>query len=309
MENQCLGLAEALGLTPVVKRVRLRSPWRQLSPYLRWGNRFAASPQGDPIRPPWPDLLIGSGRQSIAPSLAARKLSRGRTFTVQIQDPQISPRNFDLVVVPRHDRLRGSNVLVTRGALHRVTPKILAEAGERFAAKLSHLPHPRIAVLIGGNNGVYALTPTIMGDVADKLAALARTHGAGLMVTPSRRTGADNEAILRARLSGLSAEVWDGTGENPYFAYLSLADAVVVTCDSVSMTSEACFTGKPVYVIDLDGGSPKFRAFHEGLAKDGITRPFTGDLDRWTYPTFDDTGDVAAEVRHRLLAHRNKHGA
>jgi len=308
MENQCLGLAEALGLTPVVKRVQLRSPWRQLSPYLRLGNRFAAGPNGDPIRPPWPDLLIGTGRQSIAPSLTVRKLSHGRTFTVQIQDPQISPRNFDVVVVPRHDRLRGGNVLVTRGALHRVTPKILAEAGERFAAKLAHLPHPRIAVLIGGNNGVYALTPTIMGDVADKLAALARTHGAGLMVTPSRRTGADNEAILRARLSGLPAEVWDGTGENPYFAYLSLADAVVVTCDSVSMTSEACSTGKPVYVIDLDGGSPKFRAFHEGLVKDGITRPFTGELDRWTYPTFDDTGDVAAEVRHRLLAHRNRHG-
>ncbi|MBP2313324.1 mitochondrial fission ELM1 family protein [Azospirillum soli] len=307
MENQCLGLAEALGLTPVVKRVSLRSPWRQLSPYLRLGNRFAAGPNGDPIRPPWPDLLIGTGRQSIAPSLAARKLSHGRTFTVQIQDPQLSPRNFDTVVVPRHDRLRGANVLVTRGALHRVTPKILAEAGERHAARLAHLPHPRIAVLIGGNNGVYALTPTIMSDVADKLAALSRAHGAGLMVTPSRRTGTDNEAILRARLSGLPAEVWDGTGENPYFAYLSLADAIVVTCDSVSMTSEACSTGKPVYVIDLDGGSPKFRAFHDGLVKDGITRPFTGDLDHWTYPTFNDTDEVANEVRHRLLAHRNKH--
>lgn len=309
MENQCLGLAEALGLTPVVKRVSLRSPWRQLSPYLRLGNRFAAGPNGDPIRPPWPDLLIGTGRQSIAPSLAVRKLSHGRTFTVQIQDPQIGPRHFNTVVVPRHDRLRGANVLVTRGALHRVTPKILADAGERHAARLAHLPHPRIAVLIGGNNGVYALTPTITGDVAEKLAALSRAHGAGLMVTPSRRTGEDNEAILRARLSGLPAEVWDGTGENPYFAYLSLADAIVVTCDSVSMTSEACSTGKPVYVIDLEGGSPKFRAFHDGLVKDGITRPFTGDLDHWTYPTFNDTEEVANEVRHRLLAHRNKHPA
>ncbi len=309
MENQCLGLAEALGLTPVVKRVSLRSPWRQLSPYLRLGNRFAAGPNGDPIRPPWPDLLIGTGRQSIAPSLAVRKLSHGRTFTVQIQDPQIGPRHFNTVVVPRHDRLRGANVLVTRGALHRVTPKILADAGERHAARLAHLPHPRIAVLIGGNNGVYALTPTITGDVAEKLAALSRAHGAGLMVTPSRRTGEDNEAILRARLSSLPAEVWDGTGENPYFAYLSLADAIVVTCDSVSMTSEACSTGKPVYVIDLEGGSPKFRAFHDGLVKDGITRPFTGDLDHWTYPTFNDTEEVANEVRHRLLAHRNKHPA
>ncbi|WP_247888611.1 mitochondrial fission ELM1 family protein [Azospirillum brasilense] len=309
MENQCIGLAEALGLTPVVKRVRLRSPWRQLSPFLRLGNRFAAGPEGDPIRAPWPDLMIGSGRQAIAPLLAASKQSRGRTFTVYIQDPQINPRHFGLVVVPRHDRLRGPNVMATRGALHRVTPKLLAEAAQRHAPRLADLPHPRVAVLIGGTNGVYALTPTIMGDVAEKLSELARGKGAGLMVTPSRRTGADNEAILRARLNGLPAEVWDGTGENPYFAYLGLADAVVVTCDSVSMTSEACSTGKPVYVIELEGGSPKFRSFHEELYKEGITRPFTGALEQWTYPTLDDTRQVAEELRHRLLAHRAKHGA
>lgn len=307
MENQCLGLAEALGLTPVVKRVSLRTPWRQLSPYLRIGNRFAAGPEGDAIRPPWPDLLIASGRQSIAPSLAARRLSRGRTFTVQIQGPQISPRHFDLVVVPRHDKLRGDNVLVTRGSLHRVTPAVLADAAARFAPRLAHLPHPRIAVLIGGSNGVYRLTPAIMGEVAEKLAKLTRSHGAGLMVTPSRRTGADNEAILRARLSGLPAEVWDGTGENPYFGYLGLADAVVVTCDSVSMTSEACSTGKPVYVIELDGGSPKFRAFHDGLYKDGITRRFDGTLDPWDHPLLNDTQGVADELRHRLAVHRARH--
>ncbi|AWJ89053.1 hypothetical protein Sp245p_04250 [Azospirillum baldaniorum] len=309
MENQCIGLAEALGLTPVVKRVRLRSPWRQLSPFLRLGNRFAVGPEGDSIRAPWPDLMIGSGRQAIAPLLAASKQSRGRTFTVYIQDPQINPRYFGLVVVPRHDRLRGPNVMATRGALHRVTPKLLAEAAQRHAPRLADLPHPRVAVLIGGTNGVYALTPTIMGDVAEKLSELARSKGAGLMVTPSRRTGADNEAILRARLNGLPAEVWDGTGENPYFAYLGLADAVVVTCDSVSMTSEACSTGKPVYVIELEGGSPKFRSFHEELYKEGITRPFTGTLEHWTYPTLDDTRQVADELRHRLLAHRAKHGA
>ncbi|HYD70546.1 mitochondrial fission ELM1 family protein [Azospirillum sp.] len=302
MENQCIGLAEALGLTPVVKRVQLRSPWRELSPFLRLGSRFAASPKGDPIQPPWPDLLIATGRQSIAPSLAARKLSRGRTFTVQIQDPQISPRHFDLVVVPRHDRLRGDNVLVTRGAVHRVTPAVLEAAAGRLGPRLAPLPRPRVAVLIGGNNAVYHLTPTIMGDVADKLAALARDRGAGLMVTPSRRTGADNEAILRARLAGLPAEVWDGSGENPYFAYLAMADAIVVTCDSVSMVSEACSTGKPVYVIEMEGGSAKFRAFHDGLYKDGITRPFTGALDSWTYPPLDDTERVADEVRRRMAA-------
>ncbi|MGQ9371375.1 mitochondrial fission ELM1 family protein [Azospirillum sp. ST 5-10] len=304
MENQGVGLAEALGLTPVVKRIRLRSPWKQLTPFLRIGNRFAFAADGDPVGPPWPDVLIAIGRQSNPAALAARRHSRGRTFTVRIQDPQISPRHFDLVVVPEHDRLRGPNVVTTRGALHRVTHEALAAAAARHAERLAALPHPRVAVLIGGSNGVYHLTPTVMGDVADKLAHLARDHGAGLLVTPSRRTGADNEAILRARLSGLPAEVWDGTGENPYFAYLALADTVVVTCDSVSMVSEACFTGKPVYVIELEGGSPKFRAFLDALYRDGIARPFTGTLERWDYAPFDDTRRVADEIRRRLAEQR-----
>lgn len=307
MENQCRGLAEALGVEPVVKRVHLRSPWRQLTPFLRVGNRFAASPQGDPIRPPWPDLVIASGRQSIAPSLRIRKASRGRTFTVQIQDPQIHPRHFDMVVVPRHDRLRGANVVVMRGAVHRVTPAVLAKAAEAHGPRLAHLPHPRVAVLVGGSNAVYRLTPTIMGDVAEKLAGFARNRGAGLMVTPSRRTGADNEAILRARLGGPNAEVWDGGGENPYFAYLALADVIVCTCDSVSMVSEAFSTGKPVYVIELEGGSPKFRRFLDGLYQDGIARPFTGELESWSYPPINETQEIADTIRHRLLARRG-HG-
>lgn len=300
MENQCVGLAEALGLTPLIKRVRLRAPWKQLSPsLLRIGNQWSLDPAGDRLDGPLPDILIATGRHSVSSSLAVRRMSGGRTFRIQIQDPGIPPGNFDVVVVPRHDRLRGPNVLVTKGSLHKVTPVKLAEAAARFR-RLAAWPHPRIAVLIGGDNGVYKLTPAITERVADGLAAVARDHGAALMVTPSRRTGAGNEAILREKLADLPGEVWDGSGENPYFGYLAHADAVVVTCDSVNMVCEACATAKPVYVIDLEGGSPKFRRFHDALRADGITRPFDGRLEHWSYPPFDDTAEVAAEISRRL---------
>jgi mitochondrial fission protein ELM1 len=145
-----------------------------------------------------------------------------------------------------------------------------------------------------------------MGDLAESLVALARHHGAGLMVTPSRRTGADNEAILRARMREVPSVVWDGQGENPYFGFLGLADAIIVTCDSVSMISEACSTGKPVYLVALEGESARFRKFHEALLRAGMVRRFedrTDDgLDHWSYPPLDDTRMVAAEVRRRLAA-------
>jgi mitochondrial fission protein ELM1 len=148
------------------------------------------------------------------------------------------------------------------------------------------------------------LSEAVTAQLADRLAALARDHGAGLMVTPSRRTGTANEAILRARLAGLPAVVWDGSGENPYLGYLGLADHIVVTCDSVSMVSEAASTGKPVHVVELEGGSPKFRSFHAALRAEGVVRPFTGDLPSWSYRPLDDTQLVADEIRRRLATKR-----
>ena len=300
MQNQCLGLAEALGAETVIKQVHLRPPWKQLSPsILRIGNRWAMTPDSDPITPPWPDVMIATGRHSVASSLLVRACSPS-TYRVQIQSPGISPDYFGLVVVPRHDRLRGPNVMTCKGALHRVTPERLAADADKWRDQLAYLPHPRIAVIVGGTNGVYRMTPAIAADLGDKLAALSKRYGAGLMVTASRRTGEEAEAALRSRLEGLPVEFWDGQGDNPYFAYLGLADTIVVTCDSVSMTSEAASTGKPVYVVMLDGGSPKFDSFHRALVEDGITRPFTGEMEDWSYNPLDDTALAAKRVMEEL---------
>lgn len=309
MENQCLGLAEALGLTPVIKRVKLRSPWKQLSPFLRHGLRWAFSPDGDVLAPPWPDLLIATGRASVPASLRARRASRADgaigTLTVQIQNPVIDPSRFDLVVVPRHDGMTGSNVMTTRGALHRLHPERLRVAAAEFLPMVASMPSPRIAVLIGGTNSVYQMTPREIGLVARQLAACVQQTKGSLMITPSRRTGDDNLAALKAGLEGVQAYIWDGKGANPYFGMLGLADTILVTCDSVNMVSEACFTGRPVYVIDLPGGSDKFRRFHQSLRDDGTTRAFEGKLETWSYPPLDDVRLVADRVREMLATRQN----
>jgi mitochondrial fission protein ELM1 len=300
-ETQCLGLAQALGVRPTVKQIRLRSPWRQLSPHLRLGNVMAISPDGDRLAPPWPDLLIAAGRQSVAASLAVRDSNGDRTFRIQLQSPGIGPEHFDLVIVPRHDRLRGPNVLTTLGALHRITPEALAEAAARFGPRLAHLPRPRLAVLIGGNSRTHRLTVTTAERLAGELVDLAARHGAGLMISASRRTDAETEAIFRRRLAALpSVEFWKGSGENPYLGYLATADFILVTNDSVSMPSEAAMTGKPIYVLPLDGGSAKFDRFHAQLSQAGIARPFSGALESWTYPPLNEAARIALEVRQRL---------
>ena len=301
MANQVIGLAEAVGFPFAEKRLAVRAPWRHLAPQL-WLNPLAAlGADGDRLTPPWPDLLIACGRLAVAPALAAKRASAGHVFWVQVQDPRYARREIDLMVVPDHDPARGSNVVTTLGAVHRVTPARLAEGAQRFSPLLADLPRPIVAVLLGGDNRAYRLTEARLIALADQLAALARA-GFGLAVTPSRRTGAVFERLLRERLEGLRAFVWDGTGANPYFGLLALADAVLVTADSVSMVSEAAATGKPVHVIDLEGGSEKFAAFHAGMRRAGITRPFTGAIESWLYTPPDDTARAASEIRRRLSA-------
>ena len=78
---------------------------------------------------------------------------------------------------------------------------------------------------------------------------------------------------------------------------LGLADAIVVTGDSVNMVSEACATGKPVHVFQLDGKSRKFARFHASLESKGFTRPFAGRIESWRYAPCDDMSRCVEAVR------------
>ena len=304
LRSQVAGVAEAVGLPFVEKKLSIRYPWKGLPPLLWWNATAAASRTGDRLSPPWPRLVIAAGGRAAAPALAIRRKNHGRTFVVQIQDPKIPPERFDLMIVADHDKVRGENVMVSLGAVHPVTPAKLAAAAELWRPRLAHLPHPRVAVVIGGDNGVYRLTPAIMSGIAEQLAALVRA-GAGLTITTSRRTGAEAEAILRAKLAepGIdpaAIEIWSGGGENPYFGYLGLADHILVTADSVSMITEASASGKPVHVLPLEGGSRKFERFHQAMLAAGITRSFDGTLQSWSYAPRDDTGAAGARIRQMM---------
>lgn len=300
MSNQCIGLAEALDVDFVVKIVRPRLPWRILAPPLWLSPLSAPGADGDKLHPPWPKLLIATGRQTVALSMAIKRASAGKTFTIQIQNPANSLSRFDLVVVPRHDEITGTNVIVTEGALHRVTSERLAREAERFSPLLASLPRPLVAVLVGGSNRQYRFTRAGAQRLAYQLQRLVRQQGVGLAVTMSRRTGEENEHRLRDALSADDVYIWDGNGDNPYFGILGLCDTIVVTSDSVSMVSEACATGKPVHVFYLDGGSEKFRRFHRNFFQREITRPFTGEIESWSYKTLDDTERVAREIHKRM---------
>jgi uncharacterized protein len=295
LQSQALGLAEAAGL-PADPRV-LKPSW----PWSRFPARFWPRPLAvvaEAVRPPFPCLAIGGGGTAAA-VLAALRTHAGIPV-VQVQNPRMDPRRFDLIIANRHDELTGPNIIVTRTALHRVTPARLTAEADRWRVRLADLKRPLVAVLLGGSNGRYRLDPAVGGKLAAELAAMAGRDKVGILVTPSRRTDPAVTGLFRDALAPVGGRVWDFSGENPYFGMLALADLIIVTQDSVSMISEAAATAAPVMVAPLPGKSRRQELFIRMMVREGRIRPFEGRFAPWAAVPLNDTQEAAAEMRRRL---------
>ncbi len=290
-ENQCLGVAESLGVTPIIQRIGLNFPWNILSPWLGFECAATFSPK---LRPPWPDLLIASGRKSIAASRYIKKMSGGKSFTVQLQDPRIDTNQFDVVAVPLHDPSRGENILVTAATPNRITPDTLAKARDDFAPQFEKITAPRVAVLIGGSTKSHKFTADEAHDLVTLLAPIPN-----LMITTSRRTGAEKDRLFRYTLGTTGNYIWDGQSPNPYQGMLAWADYILVTADSTAMISDAATTGKPVYILPMNGLTRRQKLLVENLKTHGAVRNFDGNLTPWTYTPLHDSADIADFIRKK----------
>lgn len=301
--TQARGLASRLGPDARELIVDIKAPWRYLPAAL---NPFALSVlarSSDRPAPPWPDLLISCSRRAAVVSIAVRRASRGRTLTVHVQNPLVDPAAFDLVVAMAHDGLSGSNVISVPTALHDVTPERLAQAARAWRDRLTRPGRPLVGVTLGGANRNQPFTGEMAQALIEGLARLRRETGAGLAITPSRRTPDDVKAAFAARFADdPDVFLWDMQGDNPYYGILALADRLVATSDSVSMISEALATGHPVEVFGPDGGERHAR-FLRGLLDQGLVRRFTGDpAPGPSLGAIDATETAAAAVRRMLEA-------
>ncbi|KAF5204503.1 Mitochondrial fission protein elm1 [Thalictrum thalictroides] len=273
-----------------------------------------------------PLLVVASGRDTISVASSIKRLAPGNVFVVQIQHPRSHLNRFDLVITPKHDYypltpqaqeqiprfLRrwitpseppDSHVVLTVGALHQADAAALRNAATAWHDELAPLPKPLVVVNIGGPTRHCRYGADLAKQLTVSLQNVLASCGS-LRISFSRRTPHKVYGIIQKELGHHSKVfIWDGEEPNPHMGHLAWADAFVITADSISMLSEACGTGKPVYVTGADQCKWKFLDFHKSLQERGLARPFTGKEDMsesWSYPPLNDTVEAAGRVREAI---------
>lgn len=264
---QSISLAAALGWPVEVKQLVYRAPVRRGGGPRRFPLDAAAS---SPLEPPWPDLVIGCGRRSVAVACDIRRRAGAGTKLVQLGRPRAHLDLFDLVITtPQYCLPARSNVLHLALPLHRVDAAARARAVQEWGPRLAALPRPRFGLLVGGSAKPFVFDVDAARRLGADASALARGEGGSLLVSTSRRTPeAAGRALVDAITVPSHVHHWTpGGGANPYPAYLGLADGFVVTGDSASMLTEACGTGKRTWFVAL----PERRSL-EARVKQGLRR-------------------------------------
>jgi len=261
--SQVLALAEALGVPFEIKRF-VYKPY-ELVTNLLCGPTLTGTvkSQCSPLEAPWPDLIISAGRRNEPICRWIQQQAKGqRVRLVHLGRPWAKIERFDLVVTTPQYRLPiRPNVLQNKTPLHRVTQERLRREADEWATRLGHLPKPYVAVMIGGSSGPYSFDHKAAVRLARQASELAAAKGGSLLITTSARTPAPTIDTLEEHITCPSHLFrWSKDAkENPYFAFLGLAESVVVTGDSMSMLTEACATRKPVHIFDLGEGRHAMR--------------------------------------------------
>jgi mitochondrial fission protein ELM1 len=234
---------------------------------------------------PWPDIILSAGRRSEPVAQWIKQQSGNKTKLIHVGRPWTALKKFDLIVTtPQYQLPAAANVLVIDTVLHRITAQRLAQAEKHWATELAKYTRPYLAVLVGGSSGAYAFNELAAHKLATEIDKLASSLQATVLISTSARTPEISSNILeQSILSPKYFFRWNTQlSDNPYLAFLAVADAVIVTGESVSMLTEACVTGKPVYIYDFGRGSDSMQ-YGDGNPSKGIWKAFFTHKgkDRW----------------------------
>jgi mitochondrial fission protein ELM1 len=273
---QIMNLAEATGWPFETRQIVVRPRWVTGKPRVQASLGHVDLERSDRLEAPWPDLIITAGRRLACVGLWVKRASAGQTRLVMIGRPRHRLDQFDLSVAAGHYVVPpGPNVVQHELPMMQVDPQRLERATQLWHSRLSVLPRPLTALMVGGPTGGLRFDLEAAQDLFRRTLDGVRESNGSLYITTSRRTPRDVVEMLRQECPD-SARLFEyragaSPNENPYHALLGLADRFVVTTDSVSMMVEVARLGRSLAIYPLEAET---NLIENGLAALGLLRPF-----------------------------------
>ena len=293
MISQVEGLAKALDIEFTHQKVELNSFWKLIPPNLTPVSKLVFKK----IDISDFDIIISCGRKSVIPSIYLKKSSKKKVFNIHIQDPKVSLGNFDLVIAPEHDNLRGKNVITSQGAIHYLTLDEIKNNHNYLADKLRK-NYEYLLLVLGGPNKYYDYEDQNLINIFGIIKKILNNNNLQAIVIPSMRTPKKTINLANEHL-GPENLVINNVDKKAYLSGLSLAKYIIVTCDSTSMISEAALTGKPIYIADIPAKrkDERFKKFRDLFSELNITKNLNEKLEIWSYKSLNETTRIAEEIK------------
>ncbi len=295
MISQVEGLANALDLEFIHEKIELNNFWKIIPPKITPIKKFVFKNNIDKNF----NIIISCGRKSVIPSIYLKQKYRNKIMNIHIQDPKVSLDNFDFIIAPEHDQLKGNNVLNTKGAIHYLRNNELIKHENYLKPKINK--EKIVSFIIGGPNKYYDYNDKSIDEIFFKIKENFISKGYQLILIPSMRT--PQKAINKAKeYFDKNQIIVTNVDKKAYLSSLQLADYIVVTCDSTSMISEAAMTGKPIYVAQMLSvkNNHRFKKFFELFKSLNIIRDLENSVDKWNYEKLNETGRISSYIKDRL---------
>ena len=295
MVSQVEGLAKALKLNFKHQTIKLKPFWNLIPPKLSpisenlLTEKFVCDSK----------IIISCGRKSVIPSIALKKRLGKEIFNIHIQDPKVSFKNFDLIISPEHDNIKGENIITTQGSIHYLTKKEIMENSKYI--QIDKGKKKIVTFVIGGPNKYYDYSEEQVHYIFNKIKTLFTPDKFKIIIIPSYRTPED---VMKKAFNtfNFNHHVVKEVDKKAYLSALALADFIVVTGDSISMISEAAVTGKPVYIAMMKSkrNSKRFNIFYNQFKNLGIVKNLEDRVDNWSYDKLDEVNRIAPIIRSKM---------
>jgi uncharacterized protein len=263
------------------------------------------------LRPPWPDLVVATGRRTAPVALWIKQQSGGRSKTVQLGRPRMALSAFDLIVTTPQYGLPLRDNVAEMSLPFAIAKTVDAETLRSFGMLWKNLPRPHVLAVVGASKFPQRLTKHELLKYAGLLNRQAAGGSVILLDSPRSPTG--SMEIVRTALTVPHWAFQRGEGSNPYQPALALCDQLVVTSDSVSMVSEMLSTGKLTWVFRLPVSAlaPRWLAkagVGAQLAEAGLLHP-PRDVDGFVQQLLNKgmIGDLALGVSPKVKPSGNSH--